>query len=372
MACLIQWRPAPSALLLQPVEPVTVALAVDDVHLAVVVHVVAEDGEARIVHVPVRMPLPLVLVGVDLAEPAGGSENVGLAVAVDVGHADAVPVLLAAAHMMDLGLGAGEVDPQNAGVVVVSQNDVGLAVAVDVGHPAALGIVAVGNEVALPLGAQLPGVLVPPEAVGHPSGGHHVGRAVVVHVHRPLAAVGDELVHGSRGPVLVALPLSTVGAGILIPIGAAEDVGQSIAVHVQRGNALGVVGAETMDKEGDLGNAARTGAGSGFAFALGLGWRKGAARQGRQQQQACRRADSVQSHGWISFRQPFSSAERFERKFRGKVAGKAPLRAGPPAAAHRQAPGAECVLGGPSGSSLVNVSRCNTSRCGSDREAAAA
>ncbi len=90
--------------MLQPVEPVAVALAVDEVHLAVVVDVVAEDGKAGVAEVPVRVPLPLVVVGVDLLEPAVGCEDVGLAVAVDVGDADAVAILFSAAEWWTRGL----------------------------------------------------------------------------------------------------------------------------------------------------------------------------------------------------------------------------------------------------------------------------
>ncbi len=80
--------------LLEPVETVAVALTVDEVEFAVVVDVVAEDGKAGVAEVPVAVPLPLVVVGVDLLEPAVGGEDVGFAVAVDVGDADAVAVLL--------------------------------------------------------------------------------------------------------------------------------------------------------------------------------------------------------------------------------------------------------------------------------------
>src|SRR5580698_1727912 len=82
--------------LFEPVESIAVALSVDQVELAVVVDIVAEDGEAGVADVPVAVPLPLVVVGVDLLKPSVGSEDIGLAVAVDVGDADAVAVLLAA------------------------------------------------------------------------------------------------------------------------------------------------------------------------------------------------------------------------------------------------------------------------------------
>ena len=51
--------------LFEPVEAVAVSLAVDDVHLAVVIDVVGEDGEARVAEMPVGVPLPLVAGGVD-------------------------------------------------------------------------------------------------------------------------------------------------------------------------------------------------------------------------------------------------------------------------------------------------------------------
>ena len=94
MVCLTQCAVGAAPLLLKPVEPVAVALAVDHVHLAVVVHVVADDRKSGVLHLPVAMPLPLILVGIDLLEPAVWSKDVGLAVAVDIRHADAVPILL--------------------------------------------------------------------------------------------------------------------------------------------------------------------------------------------------------------------------------------------------------------------------------------
>ncbi len=136
--------------LFEPVEAVAVALAVDQVELAVVVDVVAEDGKAGVAELPVPVPLPLVVVGVDLLEPAVGGEHVGFAVAVDVGDADAVAVLLAAAEVMDARLVFAEVDPEDAGAVVVGESDVGLAVAVDVAERAALGVEAVGDLFRLP------------------------------------------------------------------------------------------------------------------------------------------------------------------------------------------------------------------------------
>jgi hypothetical protein len=96
------------AALFEPVEAVAMALSVDEIELAVVIDVIAEDGEAGVAEIPVAVPLPLVVVGVDVLEPAKGGEDVGLAVAVDVGDADAVTVLMFAADVMDPGLGSGK------------------------------------------------------------------------------------------------------------------------------------------------------------------------------------------------------------------------------------------------------------------------
>jgi len=49
-----------------------VALAVDDVGFAVVEDVVSDDWETRVSEFPIRMPFPLICVGIDLTEPAVG------------------------------------------------------------------------------------------------------------------------------------------------------------------------------------------------------------------------------------------------------------------------------------------------------------
>ena len=54
-------------------------------------------------------------------------------------------------------------------------------------------------------------------------------------------------------------------AGVFVPVGSAEEVGEAVAVHVEGGDAFGVVGAETMDEEGGVGCAVGAGAGGGFA-----------------------------------------------------------------------------------------------------------
>jgi len=154
------------AALFQPVKAIAMALTVDKVELAIVIHVVTEDGEAGIADVPVTVPLPLVVVGIDLLEPSVRGEYVGLAVAIDVCDADAVAILRAPSEMVDAGLVLAEVDPENAGPVVVGECDIGLAVAVDVGEGSALSVIAVGDLLGLPgragSGGLGTGVAIPP------------------------------------------------------------------------------------------------------------------------------------------------------------------------------------------------------------------
>ena len=148
------------------------------------------------------------------------------------------------------------------------EREVGLAVAVDVAGRAALGVVAVGDEVALPHHAGLLRILVPPQAIHHPAGGDDVRRAIVIDVEGPLAAIGDELAEDADGAVLMALPLAALRPGILIPVGAAHQIGTAVAVHIDGGDAFGMIGAQAMHAKGHLRNAVRAVAGSGLAQAL--------------------------------------------------------------------------------------------------------
>ena len=67
------------------------------------------------------------------------------------------------------------------------------AVAVDVGHHAAFGVIAVRDQVLLPLRARLLRILEPPDPVRLPRRRHHIRRSIVIHIDRPFAAIGDEL-----------------------------------------------------------------------------------------------------------------------------------------------------------------------------------
>jgi hypothetical protein len=71
----------------------------------------------------------------------------------------------------------------------------------------------------------------------------------VVDVDDPLPTIVDELIVGADGTELMLLPLSTLGGGIFIPVGAAQQVKKAIAVHVEERDAFSVVGAERMGEE---------------------------------------------------------------------------------------------------------------------------
>src|ERR1700760_4594927 len=115
------------ACLFKPIEAIAMTLTIDEVKLAIVVHVIAKNGEAGIADVPVAVPRPLVVIGVDLLEPSVGCEDVGLAVPIDVGDADAVAILGAATEMMNARLVLAEVNPEDTGAVVVREREIRLA-----------------------------------------------------------------------------------------------------------------------------------------------------------------------------------------------------------------------------------------------------
>ena len=73
------------------------------------------------------------------------------------------------------------------------------------------------------------------------------------------------------GAVLMPLPLSALRSGILVPVGAAKNVGSPVAIHIECGDALGMIRAKTMRDKRDLGDAARLRAGTSFALGLSSG-----------------------------------------------------------------------------------------------------
>jgi hypothetical protein len=93
----------------------------------------------------------------------------------------------------------------------------------------------------------------------------------------------------------VLFPLSAGWTGILIPIGPAEQVGPAIAIHVECGDALGVIRAQAMNEKSALRNTERTVAGNSLSISL----RKGEARKdcNRQNQDTLNQSTQNQDTG---------------------------------------------------------------------------
>ena len=254
-----------------------------------------------------------------LLEPAVGREDVGFAVAVDVGDADAVAVLLAVAEVVDAGLVLTEVDPEDAGVVVVGEGEVGFAVAVDVGEGAAFGVEAVGDLFGLPHGAGGggfgTGVAIPPEAVGDPAGGDEIGQAVVVDVDDPLAAVVDEFVVDADGAELMLLPLSALGAGVLVPVGSAENDRGSRRCSCRGGRCLRRGRCRDDERERRCEWSRR---GRCLVAAYGTRWRaQGPGHGGNCKRETVRRAELILSSRQTPVRRCDKDEQRQKYKYRG-------------------------------------------------------
>src|SRR5437764_7544920 len=101
------------ASLFEPVQTIAMALTIDQIQFAIVVHVVAKDRKAGVAEFPLPMPLPFVVVGIDLLKPAVRREHVRFAIAVDVGDADAVAILFSAAQVVNPRLVFTKVGPQD-------------------------------------------------------------------------------------------------------------------------------------------------------------------------------------------------------------------------------------------------------------------
>ncbi len=170
------------------------AAPVNDVRFSIAVYVVADDRETRFAQVPVGVPLPFVVIRIDVLKPTERCQNIHFAIAIDIGHASSVSILIVPADVMDAGLGTREIDPDDARPAIMSQRQIRLAIAVQVRHPTAFGVDGMSYEMTLPHHARLFGVLVPPQAVGLPANCDHIRRSVVIHVHGPFAAVGDEFI----------------------------------------------------------------------------------------------------------------------------------------------------------------------------------
>src|SRR5690242_4273846 len=97
------------------------AAAVNHVGFSVVVHVITDNRKSGLAEFPVSVPVPLVLIGVDIPEPAKRRQEVVFAVAIDVRDPDAMAVLLRSAGFVDFRLRARKIDPNHAGSSVVTE-----------------------------------------------------------------------------------------------------------------------------------------------------------------------------------------------------------------------------------------------------------
>src|SRR5205807_257576 len=118
----------------------------------------------------------------------------------------------------------------------------------------ALCVIAVGDEVLLPHHPRCLRILIPPESVQHPPCRDHIRGAIMVHVECPLSTVGDELPENAYGSVLMAFPLAARRPRVFIPIGSAQEVGPTVAIHVERGDAFGMIRTQTVSEESHLRN----------------------------------------------------------------------------------------------------------------------
>src|SRR5450631_2260597 len=109
-------------------------------------------------------------------------------------------------------------------MVVVGKSEIGVSVAVDVSYRAALRVVAIRNFVRLPSGTEPLRIFEPPNSIYHPASSHHIRCAVVVHIDRPLTAIRDELAKNTHFPILMPNPLSSIRAGILVPVRATDEI----------------------------------------------------------------------------------------------------------------------------------------------------
>jgi hypothetical protein len=79
----------------------------------------------------------------------------------------------------------------------------------------------------------------------------------MVDIDCPLAAVGHELAYDFYGPILVPFPLTALRAWVLIPKCPAQEIGSTVAVHVERSDSLSVIVAELVNEIWNLWNTIR-------------------------------------------------------------------------------------------------------------------
>src|SRR6478672_4632885 len=124
-----------------------------------------------------------------------------------------------------------------------------------------------------PHAAGLLRILVPPDGIQLPSCRHNIWRSIVIYVDGPLAAVSDKLADCASLAILVALPIASVGPGILVPVRAAQNIEVAISIHIQRRHAFRMIRSQPMREKCNLWQRAGTSARGGLFFRLRQGWR---------------------------------------------------------------------------------------------------
>src|SRR4029450_8068097 len=120
--------------LLDPIQPVVVPAAIDEVIVTVSVRVMNQNGNARVaVQFPIRMPDPAACAAIlGRFKPAFGTNDVAAAVTIDVAKANPVASDLDRQVVLDELRLAASHDFVPGGEVGAVRQDVELAVAVDV------------------------------------------------------------------------------------------------------------------------------------------------------------------------------------------------------------------------------------------------
>ena len=80
----------------------------------------------------------------------------------------------------------------------------------------------------------------------------------MVDIDHPLTAVGDKLFVSPDRAELMLLPFAALRAWVFVPVGAAQQIGEAVAIHIDHGDAFGMIVPETMREESQARLATRT------------------------------------------------------------------------------------------------------------------